>query len=341
MAEIQVLGLFHEAMPTAETLAQLRLLGVEDENVTVMSGMPYRAEMLGRPRPARRVGLIALVGASLGFLAGLFLTAGLFLLYPLRQGGQPIVPIPPTLIVLFELTMLGTMWAAFLGLMGENRFPIFKHQMYDPRITEGHIGVLVTVDDTLVDRAESILTQNGAHHLQRSELIQRTDYRITIFWASVFAVIILATAGLLLMTYDIIKIPFPTNMANQESTAYLQGPRKAAPVDAIPVQGPVLIDGQPATQPIPASTDSIQRGKALFGITCAVCHGPAGDGHSPVGSFFNPRPADLTGSQVQSLSDNEIYLVITEGHGLMPSMAENLDPQESWDVINFVRTLKK
>ena len=62
--------------------------------------------------------MISGAGAILGLAAGVFLTVGIFLLYPLVQGGQPIVPFPPTLIVLFEVTMLGMMWAAFFGMGG-------------------------------------------------------------------------------------------------------------------------------------------------------------------------------------------------------------------------------
>ena len=117
MAEIQLLGLLHEATPTAEALEQLKQYGISDDQITVISSVPYRPNVLGRPHPIRRVGPIALVGGVLGLLFGLFLTVGIFLLYPLQQGGQPIVPIPPTLIVLFESTMLGTMIATFFGLL--------------------------------------------------------------------------------------------------------------------------------------------------------------------------------------------------------------------------------
>lgn len=342
MAEVQILGLFHEATPTADTIGTLRHLGVPDEKITVMSGIPYRPEMLGRPRPRRRVALIALIGAGLGLLTGLFLTFGIFLLYPLEQGGQPITPIPPTLIILFETTMLGTMWAAFFGLLGENRFPVFKSQLYDPRITEGHIGVLAEVEAALADQVESILKDNGAHHLRRETSgPRRTDVRLTAFWATVAGVVVLLGVVTLLIGYDVTKIRFPTNMAEQDSTAYLQGPRRSAPAEAIPIQGPVLIDGQPASEPAPSSAESVQRGKELFSITCAVCHGPAGDGNSPLSGFFTPRPVDLTSAPIQDLTDSEIYLVITQGRGVMPSMAENLSPAERWDVINYVRTLAK
>src|SRR3990172_2591958 len=73
MAEVLLLGLFHEATSTADTIDQLRRLGLPDEMITVMSGMPYRPEMLGRPRPQRRLGRISLLGALAGCLLGLFL----------------------------------------------------------------------------------------------------------------------------------------------------------------------------------------------------------------------------------------------------------------------------
>ena len=341
MAVIQLLGLFHEATPTADTLDQLRKLGVSDEKITVMSSMPYRAEMLGRPRPRGRLGLVALLGAGLGVVTGIFLTAGIFLLYPLYQGGQPLIPIPPSLIILFEVTMLGTMWATFFGFVLGNRFPILKPQLYDPRITEGHIGVLTEVDQGLADQVETILTANGAHHMLRQEAGPQADPGHRKFWTAVIAALVAAGATLLVLTYEVIKIPFPTQMDHQDSVAYEQGPRLAAPAEAVPVQGPVLIADQPASEPAAADAASLQRGQVLFNVDCALCHGQDGSGTGPLGDRFAPRPADLTSDDVQKLSAAEIFMVISQGQGVMPSLAENLVPAERWDVVNHVRSLKK
>jgi mono/diheme cytochrome c family protein len=341
MAEIQLLGLLHEASPTADAIEQLHEFGVSDDQITILSSIPYRPEILGRPKPTRRVGLISLIGAVLGLLTGVFLTAGIFLLYPLIQGGQPIVPIPPTLIVLFEATMLGTMWAAFFGLLHANVFPIFKSQVYDPRITEGHIGIVVRVDESQAEEAEKILVENGAHHMRREPYVVETDYRRIAFRVAVPAGLVILAGLILLVAYDVIKAPIPSNMVDQNSIAYVQGPRLSAPEAAVPVQGPVLIAGRPASEPLPVTQDSLQRGGVLFGLTCAVCHGPGGNGNSPVGSFFNPRPADLTSQGVKQLSDDQIFLVVTQGRGVMPSISENLGVQDRWDVINYVRSLEK
>ncbi len=341
MAEIQVIGLFHEATPTADTLDRLRELGVTDDKITVMSGIPYSAEMLGRPPVRTRLRWLALIGALLGLVTAVFLSVGIFLLYPLAQGGQSIVPVPPTLIVLFEVTMLGTMWTTFFAMLVSNRFPTFKTSAYDPRITEGHIAVLAQVDESLGDQVANILTEHGGHHLLREAADPRPDLRFRVFWPVFVVLIGVATAVGLLFVYDIVRIPFPSNMVDQDSVAFDQGPRLAAPDQSVPIQGPVLIADQPASQPVPASPASLQRGQVLFGINCVMCHGPNADGKGTLSGFFNPKPADLTGAAVQNLTDAEIFLTITQGFGLMPSMAESFSPTERWDVVNHVHSLKK
>ena len=75
MADRLVLGMFHDAGPTADTIEQLRAeLGVPEEHISVMSGIPYTAAMLGRKHSYERLVPIALAGALGGLLTGLFLT---------------------------------------------------------------------------------------------------------------------------------------------------------------------------------------------------------------------------------------------------------------------------
>jgi putative copper resistance protein D len=84
----------------------------------------------------------------------------------------------------------------------------------------------------------------------------------------------------------------------------------------------------------------LQRGQTLFANNCVLCHGQDGKGAGRLSGYFPLPPADLTSERVQSLSDQQIFLVITQGWGLMPSIAENLLTGERWDVVNHVRSLK-
>jgi mono/diheme cytochrome c family protein len=341
MANRSVLGLFHEATSTADTIDRLRELGVPEDAITVMSGVPYTAEMLGRRPVYERLAPIALIGAVGGFLAALFLTVITPHLYKIPVGGQPLVPGPPTIIIVFEFTMLGTLLATFGGLLAEIAFPSVGRHDYDHRITEGHIGVLAVVDEALVEQVQSALEETGAHHLKIAEADPPPGRRTWQRLALVGGFAVVPTVIGLLFAYSVLVIPLPNQMVNQASLAYEQGPRMAAPLAAVPVQGPVLVAGQPASEPVPATADSVQRGGVLFSVICAMCHGQEGGGNGRLSGYFTPPPADLTSDRVQALSDQQIFLVLTNGWGLMPSMDENLAPVDRWDVVNYVRTLKR
>ncbi len=341
MANRSVLGLFHEATSTADTIDRLRDLGVPEEAITVMSGVPYTPEILGRRPVYERLVPIALIGAVGGFLAALFLTVVTPYLYKIPVGGQPLIPGPPTIIIVFEFTMLGALLATFGGLLAEIAFPAVGRHEYDHRITEGHMGVLAVVDETLADQVEAALRETGAHHLKVAESDPPPGPRTWRRLALVGGFAVVPTVIGLLFAYSVLVIPLPNQMVNQPSIAYDQGPRLAAPAEAVPVQGPVLIADQPASAPVPATANSLQRGGILFNINCAMCHGPDGSGKGKLSGYFASPPADLTSERVQALSDQQIFLVLTQGWGLMPSMAENLSPVERWDVVNHVRSLRK
>ncbi len=341
MADIQLLGLFRDVGQAAQAIEEIRKKGIPDNTVTVISGIPYKAEILGRPKPRGCVGRMAFFGALTGAALAAFLTAGIWLLYVLNTGGQPTIPIPPSLIVLFEATMLGTMWTSFFSLLVANRFPALKHRAYDVRVTEDSIGIVIDMDQKLFDDLSKIIKDAGAYEVRQEAASPKVDVGYRRFWGTVLGGLLVITVIGVLFVYDVFRIPFGTQMYDQESISYEQGPRRVAPTEAVPIQGPVLIARQPASEPIPATADSLQRGQVQFNLVCVPCHGATGKGNGPVSPFFpNKKPADLTSAPIQSLSDDDIFLVITQGFGLMPSMAENLDVQDRWDVINHVRTLK-
>jgi mono/diheme cytochrome c family protein len=143
----------------------------------------------------------------------------------------------------------------------------------------------------------------------------------------------------LLLTYELIKIPFPTNMAEQPSIDYQESPRILPPDGAVPVQGLSIIPEEFPENRVPSDEVSLQRGAILYGIHCQLCHGKQGYGDGPLGSYFDRTPQNLTAAQITDEFDSSVYLTIIQGFGQMPSLAENLTVRERWDVINYVRTL--
>lgn len=143
----------------------------------------------------------------------------------------------------------------------------------------------------------------------------------------------------ILFTYEIIRVPFSTDMAEQISVGYQEGPRLQPPVGAVPIQGLSVIPEEFPVNPIIPDDTSLQRGEILYLIHCEVCHGPNGHGDGPLASFFDRTPQNLTGPQITAEFDGSVYLTIVQGFGQMPALSENLTSRERWDVVNYVRTL--
>ena len=144
---------------------------------------------------------------------------------------------------------------------------------------------------------------------------------------------------LLLFTFEIIKIPYTTDMADQPSMGYQEGPRILPPDGAVPVQGLSVIPEEFPVNPVPADEVSLERGRILYGIYCQVCHGTQGRGDGPLAHYFDRTPPNLTGPEITAEFDGSVYLAVVQGFGQMLSLAEDLTPRERWDVVNYVRTL--
>lgn len=129
---------------------------------------------------------------------------------------------------------------------------------------------------------------------------------------------------------------------HQPSFQPQESPRLAAPAGAVPVTGMERaytgLDGRGLANPIPRDQASIDRGHGLFDTNCAMCHGGQGKGDGAVASAFVPQPADLSSSRVQSLTDGDIFLRITNGFSTMPAFKQ-LTSDERWHIVNYVRTL--
>jgi mono/diheme cytochrome c family protein len=150
-----------------------------------------------------------------------------------------------------------------------------------------------------------------------------------------------AFAVVLLFSFDVIKIDWPSFMEIQPSYRPMENPLPP-PERSIPIEGPVAIPGMGAPEnPTKADDASIARGAELYNINCKMCHGQTAEGNGPIAAFLANKPANLTSPVVQSKSDGSIFLTITNGvAGKMPALNENFTVPERWDLVNFIRTLK-
>ena len=130
-------------------------------------------------------------------------------------------------------------------------------------------------------------------------------------------------------------------MDRQPSYKPYQAPILVPPADSVPITGREIIARDSAPKnPLPPTTASLERGAALFGINCAMCHGHTSTERGPVGKKLKPPPPGLDHDLVRGRSDAHIFKAITFGFGRMPPFKDKLYPGERWDLVNFLRMRK-
>lgn len=85
---------------------------------------------------------------------------------------------------------------------------------------------------------------------------------------------------------------------------------------------------------------ALERGRQEFGIYCAPCHGPAGDGNGYITHRGFPHPPTYHSDQLREAPDSLFYDVISNGYGIMYPYGDRLTPADRWNVVAYIRALQ-
>jgi hypothetical protein len=166
---VSLISLFDESTETATAIDELHALGIPEDKITIMSGVPYPEQALGRQREWLTLPYIVLAGAIGGLLFGLFLAVITPHLYRLDVGGHPPASFPPAAIIIFVFTMMATIVSTFLGVLWEMNFPRFGTAPYHSLVTHGYLAMLVEFPTALEDKVRQVLEDSHAHHIGEPE----------------------------------------------------------------------------------------------------------------------------------------------------------------------------
>ena len=130
-------------------------------------------------------------------------------------------------------------------------------------------------------------------------------------------------------------------MDDQQTYKPYKAPVLSPPAGSVPVSGKELVSEESELQnPIAPTPEVVARGRSLFEINCALCHGQTSAERGPVGKKLVPPPPGLDHDMLEGLSDSTIFKAITFGFGRMPVFKDKLLPDERWSLVNFLRTRK-
>jgi len=172
MSDITLLAVFSDIDPAADAIEKLHEMDIQDENINVISGVPVAHKMLGRPHPHTNVSRLSMGGAIAGFCFGVFLNWGTPNLYTVLVGGQYITPIPPGLILIFEMTMLFALLSTFLGVFLDSYFPNYRPMEYVAEVSDGKIAVFFKCSEDDQKKITDAMEKLGAESIKTAEAQQ-------------------------------------------------------------------------------------------------------------------------------------------------------------------------
>lgn len=92
------------------------------------------------------------------------------------------------------------------------------------------------------------------------------------------------------------------------------------------------------------NADAAAKGKEIYSINCASCHGDTGKGDGPAGASLDPHPGNLVDAKAKG--EDYLFWRVSDGgtaapfNSSMPAWKGVLTEDEIWQVITYIQTLK-
>lgn len=93
--------------------------------------------------------------------------------------------------------------------------------------------------------------------------------------------------------------------------------------------------------PVKSDEASILAGKDLYNKNCAACHGKTGLGDGPKAKGLKTPVSSFLTAEYKNQTDGELFYKSKNGRGDMPKYEGKIDDNGLWQVVNYVRSLKK
>jgi hypothetical protein len=140
-----VYALYPDGALAQRAVDGLRAAGMPDAEITVISAQPMEDFEFGHMNSHSYMWYIACFGALIGLVVATGLSYLTETAWPLVTGGMPVVSWWPNLIVMFELTMLGAVFASVITLVVSAGLLRRRPALYDPAVSDG--AILVGVEN--------------------------------------------------------------------------------------------------------------------------------------------------------------------------------------------------
>src|ERR1700733_9290254 len=121
---------------------------------------------------------------------------------------------------------------------------------------------------------------------------------------------------------------------------FLLSPQQPAAAPALPAAIPA--EAARMVNPVKPTPESQTRAKKMYGYDCAICHGANGNGKGDVVADLKITLKDYTDpAALKDITDGELFYVIKNGKGQMPSEGDRAKTDDLWNMVVLVRSFAK
>jgi hypothetical protein len=92
--------------------------------------------------------------------------------------------------------------------------------------------------------------------------------------------------------------------------------------------------------PFPVTMQVLERGQERYNIYCTPCHSRVGNGIGMIVQRGYSKAGDYHTDRLRAAPLGHFFNVITNGYGSMPDYAAQLQPQDRWAVVAYIRALQ-
>jgi mono/diheme cytochrome c family protein len=117
-----------------------------------------------------------------------------------------------------------------------------------------------------------------------------------------------------------------------------------APQQPAGTAAPTVIPAEIAhmANPVKPTAESQAHAKKMWGYDCAICHGANGNGKGDIAAEMKPPLKDYTDpAALKDMTDGELFYIIKNGKGQMPSEGDRGKPEDFWNMVILVRSFAK
>ncbi len=93
--------------------------------------------------------------------------------------------------------------------------------------------------------------------------------------------------------------------------------------------------------PVKPTPESLAKGKKMYAIDCAMCHGEKGDGKGDMAPDIKNVTDFTNPDALKNRTDGELFYIIRKGKGEMPPEGDRAKDEEIWNIVNYIRAFAK